>query len=64
MSHSAYVPDPNGYLIEVLYELPREIWLGDIDAAQNYAELLPTEGEEALFDRTNNPTFGSPRPAS
>jgi catechol 2,3-dioxygenase len=64
MSHSAYVPDPNGYLIEVLYELPREIWRGDIDAAQNYAQLLPTEGEEALVDRTDNPTFGSPRPAS
>jgi catechol 2,3-dioxygenase len=63
MTHSAYVPDPDGYLVEVLYELPREVWEGNIDAAQNYAELLPTEGEEALVDRTDNPIFGSSRSA-
>jgi catechol 2,3-dioxygenase len=58
MTHSAYVSDPDGHGIEVLYELPREVWRGDIDAAQNFAERLPTEGEEALVDRTDNPVFG------
>jgi hypothetical protein len=41
----------------VLYELPREVWKGDIDGAQNYAEMLPTEGPESLVDRTENPVF-------
>lgn len=32
---------------------------GDIDAALNYAETLPTEGKEALIDKTENiPVFG------
>jgi catechol 2,3-dioxygenase len=39
--------------------LPREVWEGDIDAALNYAERLPTEGEAALVDQTDNmPVFG------
>lgn len=59
MTHSVYITDPNGYGIEVLYELPREVWEDDIDAALNYAERLPTEGEEALVDQTDNiPRFG------
>ena len=58
MTHSAYISDPNGYGIEVLYELPREVWGDDIDAAQNYSERLPTEGDAALTDRTDNPVFG------
>jgi catechol 2,3-dioxygenase len=59
MTHSVYITDPNGYGIEVLYELPREVWEGDIDAALNYAERLPTEGEAALSDQTDNvPVFG------
>ena len=59
MTHSVYITDPNGYGIEVLYELPREVWEDDIDAALNYAERLPTEGEEALADQTDNiPRFG------
>jgi len=58
MTHSAYISDPDGHGIEVLYELPREVWHGDIDAAQNYAERLPTEGDEALIDTTENPVFG------
>jgi catechol 2,3-dioxygenase len=57
MTHSVYISDPDGHGIEVLYELPREVWEGDIDAAQNYAELLPTEGDAALIDRTDNPVF-------
>lgn len=59
MTHSVYISDPDGHGIEVLYELPRQVWEADIDAAQNYAEQLPTEGEESLVDRTDNPVFGS-----
>ncbi|HEV8441064.1 MAG TPA: VOC family protein [Methylomirabilota bacterium] len=58
MTHSAYISDPDGYGIEVLYELPRDVWEADIDAAQNYSERLPTDGEEAMIDRTDNPVFG------
>ena len=58
MTHSVYISDPNGHGIEVLYELPREVWEHDIDGAQNYAEQLPTEGAESLIDRTDNPVFG------
>lgn len=28
MTHSLYITDPNGYGIEVLYELPRDVWGG------------------------------------
>jgi catechol 2,3-dioxygenase len=60
MSHSVYITDPDGHGIEVLYELPREVWEGDIQGAQDHAEALPTDGEAALVDRTDNPVFGSP----
>ena len=46
MTHSVYISDPNGYGIEVLYELPREVWEGDIDAALNYAELFPRRAKQ------------------
>jgi catechol 2,3-dioxygenase len=59
MTHSVYISDPDGHGIEVLYELPREVWEHDIDAAQNYAESLPTEGPESLVDRVDNPVFGA-----
>ena len=59
MTHSIYITDPNGYGIEVLYELPREVWEDDIDAALNYAERLPSEGKAALVDKTDDiPVFG------
>jgi len=51
MTHSLYINDPNGYGVELLYELPREVWEGDIDAALNHAVAVPTEGPEALQDR-------------
>lgn len=50
MTHSVYINDPDGHGIEVLYELPREHWQGDIQGALNYADVLPTEGAEALVD--------------
>jgi len=60
MTHSVYIHDPNGYGIELLYELPREVWEGDIDAALNWATVLPTEGAAALADETANvPVFGA-----
>ncbi|MEQ9642154.1 MAG: VOC family protein [Alphaproteobacteria bacterium] len=58
MTHSVYIHDPNGYGVELLYELPREVWSGDIDGALNYAVSLPTEGKEALQDATEDlPVF-------
>ena len=57
MTHSAYISDPDGHGIEVLYELPREVWEGDIEAAQNFSERLPTEGPETLVDRQDYPSF-------
>jgi catechol 2,3-dioxygenase len=62
MTHSLYIHDPNGYGVELLYELPREVWEGDIDAALNYAEQLPTEGVDALADRTEVPVFKPRQP--
>ena len=59
VTHSVYINDPNGYGVELLYELPREMWEGDIDAGLNYLALLPTEGEEALKDDLESaPRFG------
>jgi catechol 2,3-dioxygenase len=58
MTHSVYISDPDGYGIEVLYELPREVWQGDINAALNYAKRLPSEGPDALHDDTDYKVFG------
>jgi catechol 2,3-dioxygenase len=57
MTHSLYISDPNGYGVEVLYELPREVWEDNIQGALDYAEALPTEGDEALVDDTQYPKF-------
>ena len=59
MTHSLYIRDPNGYSVELLYELPREAWEGDINAALNHYVAVPTEGAEALEDRAEYPAFGS-----
>ena len=56
MTHSVYISDPDGNGIEVLYELAPEVW-EDIDAAQNYSERLPTEGDAAMIDKIDNPIF-------
>lgn len=61
MTHSVYVSDPDGHGIEVLYELPREIWEEDINAALNYAQVLPKDGPEALQDSTDYKVFGRDR---
>ncbi len=57
MTHSAYIADPDGNGIEVLYDLPREVWESDINGALNYFEPLPTTGEAALVDDTDYPVF-------
>lgn len=65
MTHSLYINDPNGYGVELLYELPREVWEGDIDAALNYARTVPTEGAEALADDFEGaPVFKQPATAA
>jgi catechol-2,3-dioxygenase len=58
MTHSAYVVDPDGFGIELLYNLPAEVWEGDIDAALNYFEYIPADGDEALQDDTDYQRFG------
>lgn len=57
MTHSAYVLDPDGHSIEVLYEIPREVWEGDIDAALTYFDPMPVSGPEALEDSTDYKRF-------
>jgi len=60
MTHSLYIHDPNGYGVELLYDLPREMWEDDINAALNWLRPLPTDGPEALVDEAeDNPVFGS-----
>lgn len=63
MTHSVYIRDPNGYSVELLYELPRSLWEGDINAALNHYVPVPTEGPKALEDRIDNlPVFGKKAP--
>ena len=58
MPHSLYISNPNGYGVEVLYELPREVWGENIQGALDYAEPVPTEGEAAFIDDTDYQKFG------
>lgn len=59
MTHSAYVVDPDGHGIELLYELPSEVWEGDVDTALSYFEPLPNKGEAMLKDSTDYVRFGA-----
>ena len=59
MTHSLYIHDPDGNGVELVYDLPNEVWEKDVDAALNYATVLPTEGPDALVDRTDVPVFGT-----
>jgi catechol 2,3-dioxygenase len=59
MTHSAYVEDPDGHGIEVLYDLPPEVWSGDVNEALNHFDALPLDGEGSLVDDTDVPVFGS-----
>jgi catechol 2,3-dioxygenase len=57
MTHSVYVSDPDGNGVEVLYDLPGEVWERDVNAALNYWEPVPLEGEAALQDSTEYHRF-------
>ncbi|MFM8900126.1 MAG: VOC family protein [Burkholderiales bacterium] len=58
MSRSVYIRDPNGYGVELLYELPRSVWENNIQAALDHHISLPHEGEQALQDRAEaGPVF-------
>jgi catechol 2,3-dioxygenase len=50
-------PDGNG--VEVLFDLPRSIWEGDVHAALKYARLRPREGPAALQDDFDYKAFSS-----
>jgi catechol 2,3-dioxygenase len=58
MTHSVYISDPDGHGIEILYELPREIWENDIEAAHNYSQRFPPDEDASLVDGTDYPRFG------
>jgi catechol 2,3-dioxygenase len=58
MTHSAYISDPDGHGIEVLYELPQDVWEEDIASALTWFKPLPTEGPETLEDSTDYKVFG------
>ena len=57
MTHSCYVQDPDGHGIELLYDLPREVWEGDVDAALSHFEFVPPD--KFLEDDTDYPVFGT-----
>jgi catechol-2,3-dioxygenase len=59
MTHSAYVVDPDGNGIEMLYELPAEVWEGDVDAALSHYEPLPSKGPEMLQDSIDYVRFNA-----
>jgi catechol 2,3-dioxygenase len=47
VTQSIHVNDPDGNEIELVHELPREMWEGDIDAALNRAAERPIGGRQA-----------------
>jgi catechol-2,3-dioxygenase len=57
MTHSAYVVDPDGHGIEMVYDVPSEVWQDDVNAALSHFELLPNKGPEALQDSTDYVRF-------
>lgn len=64
MTHSLYIHDPNGHYVELLYDMPREVWEGDRDAALNYLVEKSTVGAEAYDDRVEGiPVFGGGKSA-
>jgi len=44
VTYSIHLNDPDGNEIELVYELPREAWAGDIEAALNRAVERPVNG--------------------
>ncbi len=58
VTHSAYITDPDGHGVEVIYHVPREYWEKDVNAGLNFVEILPTSGPEALEDSVEYKRFG------
>lgn len=56
MTHSVYTTDPNGYRVELLYDLPEAVWINDIDGALNYVEYFSEE--DLHTDNTDYKVFG------
>lgn len=50
MTHSAYISDPDGNGLEIVYDLASEFWENDVNAALNYFNRLPDAGPDALLD--------------
>jgi catechol 2,3-dioxygenase len=48
VTHSVRLTDPDGNEIELVYELPRERWEADIDAALNRTDEQPVGNQTAL----------------
>lgn len=61
MSHSAYVVDPDGVGVEILYDVPAEVWQDDVNAALNYFVPTATSGPEVFEDNTEYMQFGPKR---
>ena len=57
MTHSVYIADPDGNGLEIVYDVDRERWENDVNAAMNYFDPLPGSGPEALLDPPT-PIFG------
>jgi hypothetical protein len=62
MTHSLYLQDPDGNGVELVYDLPSEVWEGDVNVALNYFDYLSNEGDEALEDTTDYKSSARPTP--
>jgi catechol 2,3-dioxygenase len=62
MTHSAYISDPDGYGIEILYEVPRQAWGDNPGAAVIWARRVAKEGPEALIDNDDYHVFTKDTP--
>jgi len=58
MTHSIYVTDPDGNLFEILYDLPRYVWEGDVEAALQYGSFLEPGSPGYCPDSTDYRRFG------
>ena len=50
MSHSLYVRDPDGVVVEMMYEFPEERWNTNIEAALQYRRMLDINSDDDYFD--------------
>ena len=50
MSQSLYVRDPDGTVVEMMYEFPEERWNENIEAALKYRRVLDIDNDPDYFD--------------